>query len=68
MAASEPAQLSNAPPFVQRHNLRSELAAEQAHGTKVVVVNFEDTHFRFRSFHAVSGNVTVIPYGCMLIQ
>ena len=33
--------------------LRTELAGEQAHGTKAVVVNIEGSHFRFRSFHAV---------------
>jgi hypothetical protein len=45
--------------IVERHDLRAELAAEQAHGTKAVVVNFEDTHFRFRAFHSVSAHLLV---------
>lgn len=55
-----PAEPSPCPPPVQRHDLHDELAAEQAHGTKAVVVNFEETHFRFRSFHSVSEPVIAV--------
>lgn len=39
---------------MQGPQLRAELAAEMAHGTRAVVVNYEGEHFRFRAFHNVS--------------
>lgn len=39
---------------LQGPQLRAELAAELAYGTRAVVVNYEGEHFRFRAFHSVS--------------